>query len=64
MKSQDKTEQILKEQFDRLGEVETSTNKRDVRHARKRIKHELHKHERNVGKRQLRDLLTDSEECE
>lgn len=64
MKSVDKTEQRLKEQYDALGEVLTATNKRDVREARKRLKQQIHKHERNVGKRQLRDLLTNSDDCE
>lgn len=53
----DKTEQLMREQFDKLGNVETATNKRDVREARRRLKQQLHKHERNVGKRMLRDQL-------
>lgn len=58
----DKTVEVLKDKFDKLGEVETDTNKREIREARRRIKHAIHKRERNIGKRQLRDLLTDSEE--
>ena len=57
MKTRDKTVEILKDKFDRLGEVETQSNKRDVREARKRIKHTIHKRERNLGKRQLREAV-------
>jgi hypothetical protein len=60
----DKTVQVLKDQFDKLGDVETEANKRDVRETRRKLKQAIHKRERNVGKRQLRDLLTKSEEQE
>jgi hypothetical protein len=60
----DKTVQVLKDQFDKLGDVETEANKRDVRETRRKLKQAIHKRERNVAKRQLRDLLTNSEDQE
>jgi len=57
----DKTEQLMREQFDKLDDIETATNKRDVREARRRLKQQMHKHARNVGKRQLRERLEDSD---
>ena len=60
----DKTVQVLKNQFDELGKVETEVGKRDVRATRRRIKQIMHKRERNNAKRLLRDLLTVSEESE
>jgi hypothetical protein len=53
----DKTVQVLKDKFDKLGEVETDTNKREIREARHRIKSTIHKRVRNNGKRQLREQL-------
>jgi hypothetical protein len=61
MKTPDKTAQLLHEQFDKLGEVETDVNKRDVRVVRRKIKQMIHKRERNVGKRQLREILNGDE---
>ncbi len=53
----DKTTQRLKDKFDELGEVETQSNKKEVREARRRIKRAIHKRERNLGKKELRDTL-------
>lgn len=53
----DKTTQRLKDRFDELGEVETQSNKKEVREARRRIKRAIHKRERNLGKKKLRDAL-------
>lgn len=53
----DKTTQRLKDKFDQLGEVETQSNKKEVREARRRIKRAIHKRERNIAKKQLRDTL-------
>lgn len=53
----DKTVQALKDEFDKLGKVETESNKRDVRVTRRRIKQMIHKRERNNARRQLREQL-------
>jgi hypothetical protein len=58
----DKTVQVLKDEFDKLGEIETQAGKRDVRVVRRKIKQMIHKRERNIGKRQLREALEREEE--
>lgn len=61
--STDKTTQHLKDEFDKLGEVETQSNKRDVREARRKLKHAIHKRERNNGKQQLRHILSGDDDA-
>lgn len=64
MKPKDKTEQKLREQFDKLGEVVTDVGKREIRESRKKIKKLIHKHERNVSKRELKRQLEGKEEVD
>jgi hypothetical protein len=45
-----------------LGQVETQSNKKEVREARKKIKHAIHKRERNIGKQQLRHIIDHDDE--
>lgn len=62
MKPKDKTDAILKEQFQILAEMETASNRKEIRQARKQLKHFIHKNERNQGKRQVRELLSGEED--
>lgn len=61
-KEQDKTVQILKDQYDELGKVDAVDSRRQLRQARAKLKHTIHKRERNIGKRELREQLTDDPE--
>lgn len=64
MKIVDKKEQLLQEQFDNLGDADTADIRKSIRKARKRVKRQLHKHQRLVGKQQVRKMLTFSDESE
>lgn len=62
MKPVDKTEQALLQKFDYLGRSETDVNKRDIREARRKIKQQIHKHQRRAGKQQLKKALEGNED--
>lgn len=64
MKPRDKTEALLKENYDRLHEIETATNKRDIRAARKQLKRRIARHQRQLDEESLREQLTSFEESE
>lgn len=60
----DKKEQLLHEQFETLGDIGDATVRKSLRDARRRIKRQLHRYQRHIGKAQVRTLLTISEESE
>jgi ubiquinone biosynthesis protein UbiJ len=60
----DKKEQLLQEQFDQLGDTDAADVRKHIRTARRRIKRQLHKHQRDAGKQQVREMLTFSDESE
>lgn len=62
MKPRNKTDALLKEQFDILDEMETSSNRKEIRLARARLKHFIHKNERRQGKQYIREQLSSIEE--
>ena len=64
MKIVDKKEQLLQEQFDNLGHADAADVRKHIREARRRVKKQLHKHQRLVGKQQVRKMLTFSDESE
>lgn len=60
MKPVDKTAQQLKEEYDALHEMETATNRRDIRAARKQLKKRMARHERQLGERTLKEQLAEN----
>lgn len=57
MKPRDKTAAQLKIEYDALHAMETATNRRDVRSARKQLKRRMARHERQLDERTLREQL-------
>lgn len=52
----------MKEQFQILAEMETASNRKEIRQARKQLKHFIHKHDRILGKQEIREKLYEEDE--
>lgn len=61
-KPKDKTAGKLREQYDQLDEYDTTSTRKDVREAKRKLKHHMTKHDRNQEKKALRQTLYSSTE--
>lgn len=57
MKPRDKTSQKLREVYDQLDEMDTSSSRKVVREAKRTAKKHMTKHNRSLDKRELRDVM-------
>jgi len=62
MKPKDKTDALLKEQFELLADAETASNRKEIREARRQLKRFIHKHDRTLGKRQVQEQLNGNDD--